>query len=143
MGSSRGGRLAGKAVQRAEVYFETTSAAEDIDVGILTKQRRDIRILDAKVFFHRLDTYASGVDIDLETDDGTTETEIANYDTVDGGSATATGTWYDFTFSADPVIEANDTWLQARINDDEDAACAGVIVVEYVYEDISVGHHEA
>lgn len=141
MGSSREGRMAGKPVQTAEVFFETTASAEDIDIGILPPPRRSVRILGAKVFFHRLDTYDSGVDIDLEIDDGSNETEIANYDT-DGN--TDEEEWYDFTFSEDPTIDAgDDEWLQVRIDDDEDAACAGVIVVEYVYEDISVGFHEA
>lgn len=140
-GSMRSGRLAGKAVQTAEVSFETTAAAEDIDIGVLPPPRRDIRILSAQVFFNRLDTFASGVDIDLETDDGTTETEIANYDTVSGTSADE---WYDFTFSDAATIDAGDgTWLQMRVNDAEDAACAGTVVIEYVYEDVSVGFHEA
>jgi hypothetical protein len=115
----------------AALPFITTASAMDADFPILYAVDRPILVIGKpKVMFQQLDTFNSGVDINLETDDGSTETEVANYDTVGGGSATATGTMYDFTVSERIRIEPGE-WLQARVDDDEDAACQGVILVAY------------
>jgi len=118
-------------LKHVAVWFRTTAAAEDIDVLLLTPRDRPIRVIDARLMFFALDTFASGVDIDLEIDDGTTETEIANYDTVGGGTPTAVSTVYSFTLTAATKVAVGE-WLQARVNDGEDAACGGVIEVDYV-----------
>ena len=113
------------------VFFRTTTAAEDIDLLLIQPLERPIRVRGVRVMFFALDTYASGVDLNLQTDTGTTETEIANYDTVGGESATAVKTVYDFTLSNDQRVEVGE-WLQLQIDDDEDAACGGVVQLEYV-----------
>jgi hypothetical protein len=121
-------------IKQLTVYFETTDAAEDYDLRLLYALVKPIEIVDAKIMFHRLDTFSSGVDIDLETDTGSAEAEIANYDTVGGASATAVATDYSFTFTGARRV-ALGSWLQARINHDEDADCAGSITVFYVEVD--------
>lgn len=108
--------------------FITTAAAMDANFPLIEPDEKKIAIVDAKVVFQQLDTFASGVDIDLEVDDGSTETEIANYDTVSG---TATNTWYTFTFTDSRIVTV-DEWLQLRVDDDEDAACQGVVVIHYM-----------
>ena len=113
------------------VFFRTTTAAEDIDLLLIQPLERPIRVRGVRVMFFALDTFASGVDLNLQTDNGTTETEIANYDTVGGESATAVKTVYDFTLSTDQRVEVGE-WLQLQIDDDEDAACGGVVQLEYV-----------
>lgn len=118
-------------LKHATVWFRTTAATEDIDMLILTPRDRPIRVIDARLMFFALDTFDSGVDIDLEKDDGTTETEFANYDTVGGGTPTAVSTIYSFTFSGDGKIPVG-SWLQLHVDDDEDAACGGVVEVDYV-----------
>jgi len=116
--------------------IETTAAAEDIDVGVFYA-RRKYRVVDARVFFHGLDTYASGVDIDLESDDGSTETVLASYNTAGGGSATVTGTWYDMVEQVEAVEVDEGEWLQLRVDDDEDAACRFAYQIELVPVDLN------
>ncbi len=111
----------------------TTAAAQDIDVGVFYA-RRKYRVVDARVFFHALDTFASGVDIDLESDDGSTETVLATYDTVSG---TAAGTWYDMAEAAEACEVDEGEWLQLRVNDDEDAACGLAYHIELVPVDLN------
>ncbi len=114
----------------------TTAAAQDIDVGVFYA-RRKYRVVDARVFFHALDTFASGVDIDLESDDGSTETVLATYDTVGGASATAVGTWYDMAEAVEACEVDEGEWLQLRVDDDEDAACGLTYQIELVPVDLN------
>ena len=108
------------------VPVHTTAAAQDVDVGALFCQDHPFMVTKAIAMFHVIDTFASGVDIDLERDDGSTETAFANYDTASG---TAVGTEYEFTFTAYPMVMTGER-LQVRVNDDEDAAIQGVIQIE-------------
>jgi len=118
-------------IKLLSVYFQTTAAAMDTNIQAFLGHEKAIHIVDAWVVFQALDTFASGVDIDLETDDGTTETAIANYDTVGGASATAIDTVYSFTFTGARKVAAG-TRLQVRVDDDEDAACWGQVFIQYV-----------
>ena len=113
------------------VFFRTTAAAEDINLFLLQPRERPIRVHRASLMFISLDTYASGVDLNLETDNGTTETEMAVYDTVGGGSATAVDTIYEMSFTGDRRVEVGE-FLQLHIDDDEDAACGGMLYLEFV-----------
>lgn len=110
------------------VYFETTAAAQDINVFIFQVWRKPIRVLKVEAQFSVIDTFASGVDIDLETDDGTTETVIATYDTASG---TDVDTVYEFAYITDLRVEEGER-LQLHVNDDEDAACVGVVAIHWV-----------
>lgn len=112
---------------------ETTASAEDIDVGVFYA-RRKYRVVDARVFFHGLDTFASGVDIDLESDDGSTETVLATYDTVSG---TAAKTWYDMVEAVEACEVDEGEWLQLRVDDDEDASCRFAYQIELVPVDLN------
>lgn len=112
-------------MQITSLYVETSASAQDKDVNLLPVLGKPYLFLGAVARFSLLDTFSAGVDIDIETDDGSTETEIAHYDTVAG---TAVGTDYSFTVTGSKKI-ASDEALQMRINDDEDAACGVTVTV--------------
>jgi hypothetical protein len=114
-----------------QISFKTTSAAQDADVMMLFAYEKPIRLVEAHIMFTELDSFGSGVDIDIETDDGSTEAVVASYDTVGGGSATAVNTLYEFTFSDAAVID-KDEWFQIRVHDDENAACGFAVTFAYV-----------
>jgi len=118
-------------IKLLNVTFQTTAAALDTNYQLFLGHEKAIYVVDAWVVFQALDTFASGVDIDLETDDGTTETVIASYDTVGGGTPTAVDTVYSFTFTAARKVPAG-TRLQVHVDDDEDAACWGQVFIQYI-----------
>jgi len=114
-------------VKTLNVYFETTAAAQDKNILIMYVNQA-IQIVGARIMFEALDDFANGVDIDLEKDDGTTETVLASYDT-DGD--TAADTIYRMVPAASQIVEAG-VWLQLRVDDDEDAACIGHLALDYI-----------
>lgn len=119
-------------VGEAEVltqHIKTTAAAQDIDVLLLEAREKPFYVENVSFKFTELDTFASGVDLNVESDDGTTETEIANYDTVSG---TDVDTIYDATFTGERRVEIGE-WLQVRIDDNEDAACGVTITLEFYW----------
>lgn len=117
----------GSDVKVINVAFHTTTAAEDKNVHIM-HVTQNILILFAKIVFENLDTFASGVDIDLEKDDGTTETELATYDTI-------AGTVKDVVYTMAPAasMQVSEGYrLQLHVNDAEDAACVGHVEIQYI-----------
>ena len=117
----------GSNVHVLNVAFHTTAAAEDKNVHIM-HVTQDILVLFAKVVFETIDTFASGVDIDLESDNGTTELVLATYDTAGG---TAVDTVYAMTPAASMQV-AGGYRLQLHIDDDEDTACIGHVELQYI-----------
>lgn len=111
-----------------QVSFKTTAAAQDVDIMMVEAVEKPIRLLKASIMFTELATFASGVDLDIETDDGSTEAEVANYDTV---SSTAVKTRYAFTFSDEAVIDVGE-WFQLRVDDDETTACGFTVLFAYI-----------
>ena len=114
------------------VPFLTTAAAQDKNILVMEADTHKFVISFLSINFTVIDTFASGVDIDLEIDNGTTETVLATYDTVAG---TAIDTIYSLTGASNvaPVVPPG-YWLQLRVDDDEDAACEGTLYIEGYFE---------
>jgi hypothetical protein len=121
-------------VVQVRVPFLTTAAAEDKNILIMECMSHPFIITFAVINFTALDTFADGVDIDVEVDDGTTETTLAYYDTVGGGSATAVDTIYSMSAGTVAPRCPVGSWLQLHVDDDENAACEGVVYLEGYYE---------
>jgi len=120
----------GEAVQ-IRVPFLTTAAAQDKNILILECMSHPFIITFAVINFTALDTFASGVDIDVEVDDGSTETTLAYYDTI---NTTAVDTIYSMVGGSVAPRCPVGSWLQLHVDDDEDAACEGVVYLEGYYE---------
>jgi len=115
-------------VQYINIHFVTTAAAQDLNRLVLQAIHKPILVVDARLVFVSIDTFASGVDIDLETDDGTTEVVCNTYDT---DADTAVDTVLELAPVASGLVAVG-SWLQLRVDDDEDVACEGDIAIAYV-----------
>lgn len=119
-------------VVQIRVPFLTTAAAQDKKILIMECMSHPFIITFAVINFTVLDAdCAAGVDIDVEVDDGSTETTLAYYDTI---NTTAVDTIYSMVDGAVAPRCPVGNWLQLHIDDDDNEACEGVVYLEGYYE---------
>ena len=112
--------------RRRLVLSFSNDTTEDLDYGFFYAYNR-LRVCAAYVGFARLPEFSSGITVAIESDTGSAETIICEYDTVSG---TAAGTPYALTFAAvNPVIE-NGRWAQLHVNNLEGTTATGTVIVE-------------
>lgn len=108
--------------------YKSTPAATDKDVALLFPTK-NVRLVKAWVWLvDALDTSGAASYIYLETDDGSTETQIAKL-TLNANDAA--GSKFEIPFIKDPFIKGGTQWLQARIDINVSANYRLMIGIEF------------